>query len=146
MFFIIWGARNTVKDFGPVLEYLCDHCNNTDYWKLIRTIRWFTLFYIPIIPYSVKYFVICPTCEYGVELDSKKFEGMKIIAENNTALINGVITPAQYKNNISQNSSPVWGLNNSVNKSVSIDNGECTNCNNKNSNGSKFCKNCGQRI
>lgn len=143
--FFGWG-RQTTWNVGPVFQQLCSHCNNDDYWVLTRRITWFTLFFIPIIPYNIKYIVTCPTCEYGIQLDGKKFEEMRVIAENNTALINGIITPAQYKYNINQNSAPSTVLNNGVNQIVSVSDGKCTNCNNTNTKNSKFCKNCGQRL
>jgi len=42
---------------------------------MIRT--WFTLFFIPIIPYKTKYVIGCPKCGSYIELTEEQFEKMK---------------------------------------------------------------------
>src|SRR3990167_6580332 len=92
-----WGHQ-TIKNFGPTFKNHCSHCNNEEYWTLTRHTTWFTLFFIPIIPYSVKYFLSCPICQYGITLDNKQVEQIKPIAEANQLLIDGKITEVEYKN------------------------------------------------
>jgi len=50
-----WGHQ-TIKNIGPTFKNHCSHCNNEDYWTLTKYTTWFTLFFIPVIPYSIKYF------------------------------------------------------------------------------------------
>ena len=57
---------------------------------------WFTLFFIPVFPYSIKYFLSCPVCQYGLTLDSTQTEQIKPLAEANQLLIDGKITEAEY--------------------------------------------------
>ncbi len=146
MFFIIWGARNIIKDFGPVGEFLCNNCNNKKHWKLLRSSRWFTIFYIPIFPYKTKYFILCPTCEYGIQLEENKFKEMKVIADNNNVIINGTVNLVKNFNSINQKSTSSLPTSSSIDQSINIKDGECKNCNNKNNKESKFCKNCGLRL
>ena len=55
---IIFGWNfQTIKQIGFVFKKVCEHCNNEEYWVLTRTITWFTLFFIPVIPYSFKFFL-----------------------------------------------------------------------------------------
>lgn len=63
---------------------------------------WFTLFFIPVFPYSIKYFLSCPICQYGLTLDDKQTEQIKPIAEANQLLIGGKITEADYQTKINQ--------------------------------------------
>ncbi len=63
--FIIFGTRglkHTVKD-SPVLSNSCPNCNNGNLQnKLYR--RWFTLFFIPVIPLdTVDRFYECDSCK-----------------------------------------------------------------------------------
>lgn len=60
--FIIWGFRDIQKELGQVGYYHCNRCNNDGYWRLMKVTNWFTLFFIPVIPYRTKYYVYCPVC------------------------------------------------------------------------------------
>lgn len=66
--FIIWGTRQFQKLMGYARQYTCRNCGNVSAWQVIRTMRWFTLFFIPIFPFSVKYFVLCPVCQHGAQV------------------------------------------------------------------------------
>jgi hypothetical protein len=75
--FIIFGfGRRTVRLLGFTAARLCGNCHNTSPWKVMKITRWFTLFFIPVIPYSSKYVAMCPTCSRGVELDAKAAQGL----------------------------------------------------------------------
>jgi hypothetical protein len=141
MFIIFGWGKTIIKNLGPVFENLCSHCNNKEYWRLVKTTVWFTLFYIPVIPYETHYSLLCPVCEYGIKLDRQKFDELKPLAESNQALINGKITQAQHANNLKQLASG------SLSNIASPNNGgRCNNCNQQNPAGTKFCKNCGAKF
>ena len=66
---LIWGSTSKRKDFGFLKEvYHCNHCNNDSNFKVFKTSRWFTFFWIPIFPFSVTHYVACPICNYGKEV------------------------------------------------------------------------------
>ena len=72
--FIIWGfGKKTVKEFGELNESNCGYCNNNVRWKLVKITTWFTLFFIPIIPYHKEYLVVCPVCRNGKSLKKDEF-------------------------------------------------------------------------
>lgn len=144
-----WG-RQTIKQIGVVFKKLCDHCNNEEYWILTRTITWFTLFFIPVIPYSVKYFLSCPVCKYGFDLNSKQVKEIKPLAEINQLLISGKINEFEYNSRINL-------LNGEINSDTSqikvienriVPNGNaplsyCGSCGTSIIKELKFCGNCG---
>ena len=75
--FVIFGfGRRTVRVLGFTAARLCGNCRNTSQWKVIKVTRWFTLFFIPIIPYSSKYVAMCPTCSRGIQVDAKAAQGL----------------------------------------------------------------------
>lgn len=78
--FILWGFTETDKELGPVDYLHCNRCNNDSTWRLQREISWFTLFFIPIIPYRFKYYVYCPICRWVTEVP--KTEAKRIIQKN----------------------------------------------------------------
>ncbi|MDO9580295.1 MAG: zinc-ribbon domain-containing protein [Bacteroidales bacterium] len=151
-----WG-RQTIKQIGVVFKNLCSHCNNEDYWILTLRITWFTIFFIPILPYSIKYFLSCPICKYGLVLDQKQIDQIKPLAEINQLLIDGKITNEEYQvrlNQLSESSKPeievtqklepVEGL--VTTKIEQIETLYCGKCGIKLNESSKFCSKCGTKI
>jgi len=65
---IIFGFKTMLKALMQTQLYTCTHCNNTVPFNIVRARKWFTLFWIPVIPYSTKYYLTCSICENGYEL------------------------------------------------------------------------------
>lgn len=146
-----WG-RQTIKSFGPTFRQPCSHCNNDEYWVLTRIMTWFTLFFIPVFPYSIKYFLSCPICQYGLTLDNEQTEKIKPLAQANQLLIDGKITEAEYKTQMNQlgggTSTPVEA---DVVEQKELGSGNddinfCSECGTKATKEIKFCENCGVKI
>lgn len=69
---ILYGTKVKSKEIGQTKEVCsCDHCNNTSIWTLYNDKRWFTLFFIPIFPFSSKKFLARPVCGWGINIDDK---------------------------------------------------------------------------
>ena len=65
--FILFGfGKRTVKYLGSAGIQVCPNCGNQREWSHLRIRTWFTLFFIPIIPYSTRTVALCPVCNYGV--------------------------------------------------------------------------------
>lgn len=149
-----WG-RQTIKQIGVTFKNLCNHCHNEDYWILTRIMTWFTLFFIPVFPYSIKYFLSCPICKYGLVLDQKQLNEIKPLAEANQLLIDGKITKEEYQAKLNQLSAgerkeietahiePAKEL---VAPQTKNENQFCGRCGTKLEGGSKFCSKCGTKI
>jgi len=101
MFFIFGWGHQTIWDVGSTFRIMCNHCNNEEFWGLSRRTTWFTLFFIPIIPYKTEWLVTCPICKYGSELDSAQVEKIKPIAEVNQQLLEGKISEQEHNLKIS---------------------------------------------
>ena len=72
--FIIWGfGHNRTKSFGVVGAAVCGRCNNNVQRGLLKVTTWFTLFFIPVIPYRTMYLLICPICGQPEELTKESF-------------------------------------------------------------------------
>jgi len=66
--FIIWGTHTYKKLLGTAQMVNCGHCSNVVPFQIVRARTWFTLFWIPLIPLSTKYFIVCPICGSGVQV------------------------------------------------------------------------------
>jgi len=141
-----------IKNFGPTFRQHCSHCNNDEYWVLTRIMTWFTLFFIPVFPYSIKYFLTCPVCQYGLTLDSEQTEKIKPLAEANQLLIDGKITEVEYKAQMNQlgSGSPIPVEAEVVEQKEFVGGNEeisfCSECGTKVTKEIKFCGNCGVRV
>lgn len=72
MFIFGWGFR-TVKRFGFVGKHKCGACHADTGWQLVKVTTWFTLFFIPIIPTSIKRMIICSQCNAGRIINKELF-------------------------------------------------------------------------
>ena len=86
--FIIWGVgHRTTKIVGIMPESLCGRCNNRTARKIMKLTSWFTLFFIPVIPYKRQYLLVCPICGQAQQLTKAEFESLAGTGANNTAPI-----------------------------------------------------------
>lgn len=57
IFIFDWGYR-TAKEIGPLAaEDLPSHPDDAEFYVLLRETEWFRLFFIPVIPTAVRYFL-----------------------------------------------------------------------------------------
>lgn len=155
MFFLFGWGHQTIKQIGIVYKHLCGHCNNEEYWTLKEITTWFTLFFIPVIPYSTKYFLSCSICEYGLNLDDQQVEQIKPLAETNQLLIDGKITQEEHQARLNQlspdNSAEIEDAKQlepakEVPKVKKIKISYCEKCGGTLEKNSKFCAECGEKI
>jgi len=85
--FIIWGfGKTTRKAVGTVGSRTCNYCNTNSMWQLCIVRTWFTLFFIPLIPYSTKYCISCPNCQSYVELSKEEFEKYRNLVQSDSGV------------------------------------------------------------
>ena len=76
-----WG-RQTLEDQGGVLPARCPNCNNLVEWRLVRKLVWFTLYFIPLFPYSKQYWLVCPICSKGFRLNTEGANYFRALLEH----------------------------------------------------------------
>ena len=73
MFIMFGWGKQTVKEFGSHDSRNCPRCNNRKPWIYRKYTTWFTLFFIPVIPYSSFYAKTCPICGHGEKMGKEAF-------------------------------------------------------------------------
>lgn len=68
---IVTGYRTRNNVMGQ-LSYPCDKCQQQTYHTFVRTRRFFTAFWIPIMPISKVTTTRCNVCGYQTKFDNKK--------------------------------------------------------------------------
>ncbi len=62
--FIIYGwGKKTVRELGVLPPGACGTCGQYVDRRAVRVTTWFTLFFIPVIPYRREYVFLCPHCK-----------------------------------------------------------------------------------
>ena len=59
--FFLFGARRTAKVIGQT-ERHCSKCARPTVHSAIESKRWFTLFFVPVIPLGSSYVIRCNLC------------------------------------------------------------------------------------
>lgn len=90
-----WG-HVTKKHYGPTMALKCPNCNNDTWLQLYRYRKWFTLFFIPVIPYSSTHFLSCTVCSQGVELDGEQIDRAKQLNALTLGLFSEEISKEDY--------------------------------------------------
>jgi zinc-ribbon family len=75
-----WGG-GAPKDQGAVVPLTCPNCNNDTMFRYILARKWFRLYFIPLIPYDTKHFLLCPVCTSGKELTGQEVQRAKQMIE-----------------------------------------------------------------
>lgn len=88
------GSKRT--DRGAVWPAVCGNCRNQVLMHHVTTHASFRLFFVPIVPYNRKHFLLCPVCQQGWQLaqqDVARVEAGKLLLVRARM---GEITEAQY--------------------------------------------------
>ena len=79
-----WGF-NTRKKIGVFMTRECNLCNRVTEWILCKRTTWFTLFFIPIIPYNSDNCLECSHCKGYISLSDTEFEEYKKMIETQSS-------------------------------------------------------------
>lgn len=95
--FIIFGTRRMRSPLATVM-LLCQRCQRPSAHAVFKLRTWFTLFFIPLVPFSVKYATACPMCGAGTQISKEQAEHMESAAAQQAAApvemtADGPITP-----------------------------------------------------
>jgi hypothetical protein len=72
-----WGGSK-LDDHGAVWNQTCPNCRNSVWFHYATTHASFRLFFVPIIPYDRKHYLVCPVCSRGPQLDD---HGLAIVKQ-----------------------------------------------------------------
>lgn len=76
---LIFGL--SARDFLlATLSFVCEHCGNRGAHHLVKRVRKFSLFFIPLIPVSTRYFDTCTVC--GRTVDVPRAEAERAVASS----------------------------------------------------------------
>lgn len=62
MIFIFGFGHITERETGEKRERYCPVCRENVLTKIVETRKWFTFFFIPLIPYNKTVWEVCPKC------------------------------------------------------------------------------------
>jgi zinc-ribbon family len=65
---LIFGMRSRSHQHGACVAASCPRCHNEVVLIYLVVTRWFTLFFIPVIPTSKRRMLMCPICQWNREV------------------------------------------------------------------------------
>ena len=77
MLLILGFGRKKKKDRGEIVQVKCPRCANTVFYHYTHTRTWFTLYFIPILPYRSERRLECPICSHGMKISSGEVEEVR---------------------------------------------------------------------
>jgi hypothetical protein len=89
--FILFGFRSFVKALA-VLTTMCQRCRHQAAQRVVQRSRWFTLFFIPVIPVSFTRYTVCTRC--GVTLKISKDDAQRLVTAASAAPVPGAAPAA----------------------------------------------------
>jgi zinc-ribbon family len=100
---IIWGwGGGKPKDLGPAVPLQCARCGREGFARYLTVTKWFRLYFIPVIPYETKHFLVCPVCTAATELKTKgERERVGRLVALTASLMSGATTEEAYKRALS---------------------------------------------
>lgn len=112
---IIWGWGGRVKDNGPVAPFLCSNCNNLRIFHWVHTNKNFKLYFVPIVPYDSKELLLCPTCQYGMQVSREHLPQVAAMQAYTEAFESGACSQEEYFDRAQEFWSLVLGVSLSAN-------------------------------
>jgi hypothetical protein len=68
MFLIFSLADRKTKHLGNAGVMDCPRCHNTSEWPIHQEKTYFSIFFIPLIPYRTEYLLSCPVCRQATTI------------------------------------------------------------------------------
>lgn len=96
MLFFGW-SKTTTKHFGHTVAVHCPNCGNEMWMSLYRHRKWFTLFFIPLIPFRSEHFLLCSVCSHSVLLTGERIGQARQLNEWTKGYLEGAIDEPAYQ-------------------------------------------------
>ena len=78
---VIFGfGHKTNEEWNLNHQEHCSRCNNLVNYKLHKITHWFSLFFIPLIPFKTEHWKSCPVCRQGLKLNNDQY--VKLLNES----------------------------------------------------------------
>jgi hypothetical protein len=95
-----WGAGKP-RDMGAAVPFECGRCHNTGFARYMTVTRWLRLYFVPLLPYGTKHYLVCPICTASRELVIKAERDAAARLVTITAqMTSGVISESAYREQV----------------------------------------------
>ena len=73
--FLIFGFGHIKSNrFQTTFSINCPGCNANVCLIALKISKWFSLFFLPVFPYSFEYYAQCPLCSFEEKIDKMRYE------------------------------------------------------------------------
>ncbi|MEW2631026.1 zinc-ribbon domain-containing protein [Streptomyces sp. NPDC048389] len=85
---IIFGTKGYIHQLA-ILTLVCGHCGNPSAHTLRKRVSKFTLFFVPLFPFSTKYATQCTFCGAEQQITAEQAEQLQLQAGGGQGLQGG---------------------------------------------------------
>ncbi len=87
------------REYGPTYPVHCRQCRNTTYYRLVKVRKWFTLYFMPVVPLGrASWFLVCEVCGEELELPaSEQVEAARDLNEATGLFLANKLAAADYE-------------------------------------------------
>jgi len=90
-----WGGGKAT-DLGEVAPGICRNCSNNVFFHSVTSKKAVRLYFVPVIPYGVRDYLLCPVCEHGAELIGPERERAKAFQSRTVAWRRHAVSDEDY--------------------------------------------------
>lgn len=101
--FVIFGWGKREKTIGAASAGYCDNCHNDIFWYLVKRRRWFSLFWIPVLPlHRANYYLACEICGAAGQLEKHEAREAKEMTKVTAEFDAGEVTEDEYSEAVAE--------------------------------------------
>lgn len=95
---LLFGWPRRFKHVGPAYPSVCNGCEQDTYFHLVKSRRWFTIWFIPFLPLgTATWSLVCAHCEQTIVINDKgELQNAKRAAEITTDHTDYVMNSSEY--------------------------------------------------
>lgn len=109
LLFVIFGWPERSKEYGVVTPEYCGHCRNEARFSLVKTRRWGSLFFIPVLPLSsADYYLVCEVCHAAAEIEDENVEDCKEMVRTTREFVKGELSNDEYNAAVQEFRAEFW--------------------------------------
>lgn len=81
--FIVFGTKRNQKVLGNSKDvHQCKNCLRETHFKITFETHWFTIYWLPILPFALFRSVICPVCGEQIKKNRKEIIKSREVIDN----------------------------------------------------------------
>jgi uncharacterized protein YbaR (Trm112 family) len=94
---VIFGfGPGSPEDQGEVAPCVCPNCHNQVFLHHVRSKKSVRLYFVPVVPYGTKDYLVCPVCSRGLQVSDAQLRHVRSMSGATASFRVGRLSQARY--------------------------------------------------